>query len=66
MSNELSMVFSRKRPVSEQIEFEAKWSELGSEDMDLSRFRPVYSPKDFLEVLINLKSPNINITLSPD
>ncbi|XP_035216441.1 TBC1 domain family member 19-like isoform X4 [Stegodyphus dumicola] len=66
MSNELSMVFSRKRPVSEQIEFEAKWSELGSEDMDLSRFRPVYSPKDFLEVLINMKSPNINITLSPD
>ncbi|XP_054718039.1 TBC1 domain family member 19-like [Uloborus diversus] len=60
MSNELSMVFSRKRPVSEQIEFEAKWSELGSEDMDLSRFRPVYSPKDLLEVLVNVKSPNIS------
>ncbi|GIY46133.1 TBC1 domain family member 19, partial [Caerostris extrusa] len=61
MSNELSL-----RPVSEQIEFEAKWSELGSEDMDLSRFRPVYSPKDFLEVLINVKSPNIGLMMSPD
>ncbi|GFQ76156.1 TBC1 domain family member 19 [Trichonephila clavata] len=66
MSNELGLVFSRKRPVSEQIEFEAKWSELGSEDMDLSRFRPVYSPKDFLEVLINVKSPNIGLVMSPD
>ncbi|GBO32808.1 TBC1 domain family member 19, partial [Araneus ventricosus] len=66
MSNELGLVFSRKRPVSEQIEFEAKWSELGSEDMDLSRFRPVYSPKDFLEVLINVKSPNIGTLMNPD
>ncbi|XP_015922874.1 TBC1 domain family member 19 [Parasteatoda tepidariorum] len=65
MSNELSMVFSRKRPVSEQIEFEAKWSELGSEDMDLSRFRPVYSPKDFLEVLTNVKCPNVSAN-TPD
>ena len=27
-------------------------------DMDLSLFRPVYSPKDFLEVLSQLHSPN--------
>ncbi|KAG8198112.1 hypothetical protein JTE90_020935 [Oedothorax gibbosus] len=65
MTNELGMVFSRKRPVSEQIEFEAKWSELGSEDMDLSRFRPVYSPKDLLEVLVNVKSPNVGLSSDP-
>ncbi|XP_023821949.1 TBC1 domain family member 19 isoform X3 [Oryzias latipes] len=32
------------------------WSASGSHD--LSRFRPVYAPKDFLEVLISLRNPN--------
>ena len=26
--------------------------------LDLSHFRPVYAPKDFLEVIISLKNPN--------
>lgn len=25
---------------------------------DINKYRPVYSPKDFLEVLLNLKGPN--------
>ncbi|XP_067142503.1 TBC1 domain family member 19 [Centruroides vittatus] len=58
MCNELGIALSRKRPVSEQKELEAKWTELGTEDMDLTRFRPVYSPKDFLEVLVNIRSSN--------
>ena len=36
----------------------AHWNDLSSTDMDLSLFRPVYSPKDFLEVLCQLHSPN--------
>ena len=27
--------------------------------VDLSQFRPVYAPKDFLEVISNIKNPNI-------
>ncbi|XP_076334413.1 TBC1 domain family member 19 isoform X1 [Tachypleus tridentatus] len=60
MCNELGIALSRKRPVSEQKDMEAKWTELGSEEMDLSRFRPVYSPKDFLDVLVSLRNPNLS------
>ena len=28
-----------------------KWNELSALDIDLSLFRPVYAPKDFLEIL---------------
>ncbi|XP_055290243.1 TBC1 domain family member 19 isoform X6 [Moschus berezovskii] len=31
---------------------------MGTDEPDLSLFRPVYAPKDFLEVLINLRNPN--------
>ena len=27
---------------------------------DLSQFRPVYAPKDFLEVIASLKNPNVS------
>ncbi|UYV83657.1 TBC1D19 [Cordylochernes scorpioides] len=60
MCNDLGIALSRKRPVSEQKELEAKWTELGTEDMDLSRFRPVYSPRDFLEVLMSVRNPNLS------
>lgn len=26
--------------------------------LDIQKYRPVYAPKDFFEVLINLKGPN--------
>ena len=38
--------------------FSAHWNDLSNLDVDLSLFRPVYSPKDFLEVLSQLHSPN--------
>ncbi|XP_075424355.1 TBC1 domain family member 19 isoform X3 [Ascaphus truei] len=58
MCTELSIPLARKRPVDEQKELLSKWNEMGSDEPDLSLFRPVYAPKDFLEVLINLRNPN--------
>ncbi|XP_026859614.1 TBC1 domain family member 19 isoform X1 [Electrophorus electricus] len=58
MCTELGVPLARKRPVLEQKELTSKWNEMGADEPDLSKFRPVYAPKDFLEVLINLKNPN--------
>ncbi|XP_074130706.1 TBC1 domain family member 19 isoform X4 [Sminthopsis crassicaudata] len=58
MCTELSIPLARKRPVVEQKELLNKWNEMGTDEPDLSLFRPVYAPKDFLEVLINLRNPN--------
>ncbi|XP_021082063.1 TBC1 domain family member 19 isoform X2 [Mesocricetus auratus] len=58
MCTELSIPLARKRPVGEQKELLNKWNEMGTDEPDLSLFRPVYAPKDFLEVLINLRNPN--------
>ena len=35
-----------------------KWNELSALDIDLSLFRPVYAPKDFLEILTQVTSFN--------
>ncbi|XP_051573680.1 TBC1 domain family member 19-like isoform X2 [Myxocyprinus asiaticus] len=58
MCTELGIPLARKRPVPEQKEMTNKWNEMGTDDPDLSKFRPVYAPKDFLEVLIGLRNPN--------
>uniref|UniRef100_A0A3B5L0S2 TBC1 domain family, member 19 n=1 Tax=Xiphophorus couchianus TaxID=32473 RepID=A0A3B5L0S2_9TELE len=58
MSTELGVPLARKRPGAEQKELTNKWNEMGTDEPDLSRFRPVYAPKDFLEVLISLRNPN--------
>ncbi|XP_056613300.1 TBC1 domain family member 19 isoform X1 [Triplophysa dalaica] len=58
MCTELGIPLSRKRPVPEQKELTKKWNEMGTDEPDLSKFRPVYAPKDFLEVLIGLRNPN--------
>ncbi|KAM6959659.1 TBC1 domain family member 19 isoform 1-T1 [Tautogolabrus adspersus] len=58
MSTELEVPLARMRSAAEQKELANKWNEMGTDDPDLSRFRPVYAPKDFLEVLINLRNPN--------
>ncbi|MEQ2274663.1 hypothetical protein XENORESO_005227 [Xenotaenia resolanae] len=52
-----SLLFPQ-RPAAEQKELTNKWNEMGTDEPDLSRFRPVYAPKDFLEVLIGLRNPN--------
>ncbi|XP_078590504.1 TBC1 domain family member 19-like [Branchiostoma floridae x Branchiostoma japonicum] len=62
MCTELSVPLARKRPPQEQKELLSRWTELGTEEPDLSHFRPVYAPKDFLEVLVNLRNPNSNWT----
>uniref|UniRef100_A0A8D0G9R1 TBC1 domain family member 19 n=1 Tax=Sphenodon punctatus TaxID=8508 RepID=A0A8D0G9R1_SPHPU len=58
MCTELSIPLARKRPANEQKELLNKWNEMGTDEPDLSLFRPVYAPKDFLEVLMNLRNPN--------
>uniref|UniRef100_A0A673AHQ6 TBC1 domain family, member 19 n=1 Tax=Sphaeramia orbicularis TaxID=375764 RepID=A0A673AHQ6_9TELE len=58
MSSELGVPLARRRPTLEQKELTNKWNEMGTDEPDLSRFRPVYAPKDFLEVLISLRNPN--------
>uniref|UniRef100_A0A3Q3RGW1 TBC1 domain family, member 19 n=1 Tax=Mastacembelus armatus TaxID=205130 RepID=A0A3Q3RGW1_9TELE len=54
----LAYMRKAQRPAVEQKELTNKWNEMGTDEPDLSRFRPVYAPKDFLEVLINLRNPN--------
>jgi hypothetical protein len=39
-----------------QEEFISKWTELSNLDIDLSLFRPVYAPKDFLEILSQVQT----------
>ena len=36
-----------------------QWNDLTSLDIDLSLFRPVYAPKDFLDILAQVQSPNM-------
>ncbi|XP_066576084.1 TBC1 domain family member 19 isoform X2 [Amia ocellicauda] len=62
MCTELGVPLARKRPVNEQKELLSKWNEMGTDEPDLSHFRPVYAPKDFLEVLISLRNPNYDIS----
>ncbi|XP_071124572.1 TBC1 domain family member 19-like isoform X1 [Mytilus edulis] len=69
MCTELNIPLARKRPEKEQKEMNSKWTELGvegpdilySEDYiihDLTQIRPVYAPKDFLEVIVGIQNPN--------
>nr|XP_057922415.1 TBC1 domain family member 19 [Doryrhamphus excisus] len=60
MSTELGVPLARLRPAAEQQELANKWNEMGTDEPDLSRFRPVYAPKDFLEVVVGLRNPNHN------
>lgn len=39
-------------------EYKSHWTELGTIPRDLGKFRPVYAPKDFLEVVAGLRNPN--------
>ncbi|XP_066430723.1 TBC1 domain family member 19 isoform X2 [Eleutherodactylus coqui] len=65
MCTELNIPLARKRPADEQKELLNKWNEMGTDEPDLSLFRPVYAPKDFLEVLINLRNPNYDVGDQP-
>ena len=58
MSTELTVPLLKRRSDKEQREMSAKWGELSTSEVDLSRFRPVYASKDFLEVVCQLRNPN--------
>jgi hypothetical protein len=45
------------RAGSEKEELQTRWDELSNFQIDLTSYRPVYAPKDLLEVLLSLKGP---------
>lgn len=45
------------RTHADREELCAKWDELSNVQTDLTNYRPVYAPKDLLEVLLSLKGP---------
>ena len=51
MCSELGLCLAKPRCKDEMSEYASKWNELSTLDIDLSLFRPVYAPKDFLEIL---------------
>ncbi|CAO1340765.1 unnamed protein product [Diamesa hyperborea] len=58
MSTELKAPLGGQvRNPAEKEELLGKWDELSNYQIDLSNYRPVYAPKDLLEVLISLKGP---------
>ncbi|CAH0721416.1 unnamed protein product, partial [Brenthis ino] len=54
MCSDLETSLAKIRPQSEQEELADKWNELSTYGLDLSKYRPVYAPKDFLDVLLTL------------
>ena len=58
MCTELNVALARKRGEKEQKEMASKWTELGTNEPDLTKFRPVYAAKDFLDVIAGLKNTN--------
>ncbi|XP_013072479.2 TBC1 domain family member 19-like isoform X1 [Biomphalaria glabrata] len=64
MCTELTVPLARSRSEKDKKDLAARWSELGVDgpakicSSDLSQIRPVYAPKDFLEVLVGLQNPN--------
>lgn len=58
MCNDLKIsIQGQNRDPSDREELSKKWEELSNYLVDLSSFRPVYAPKDLLEVLLSLKGP---------
>ncbi|CAG5120893.1 unnamed protein product, partial [Candidula unifasciata] len=50
------------RPEKELKDMLSRWTELGVDGPDLGQIRPVYAPKDFLEVVIGLQNSNCHTT----
>ncbi|CAG7838511.1 unnamed protein product [Allacma fusca] len=61
MANDLGSPLARGRLTSEQEVMEENWTEFSQWEVDLSRFRPVYSPKDFLDCILQILSPNYQL-----
>ncbi|XP_065072584.1 TBC1 domain family member 19 isoform X2 [Ochlerotatus camptorhynchus] len=45
------------RTATDREEILGKWDELSNYQIDLTNYRPVYAPKDLLDVLLSLKGP---------
>ncbi|XP_037071442.1 TBC1 domain family member 19-like [Pollicipes pollicipes] len=58
MSSELAVPLARLRPPAQQQKMTDRPEEATTFSEDLDKFRPVYAPKDFLEVLTRVESPN--------
>ncbi|KAK3873594.1 hypothetical protein Pcinc_021399 [Petrolisthes cinctipes] len=58
MASELGMPLARRRTKQEREELAERWADLSTDETDLTMIRPVYAPKDFLEVLASLRNPN--------
>lgn len=54
MCSDLETSLAKVRSQAEQEELAEKWNELSTFSLDLTKYRPVYAPKDFLEVLLTL------------
>ena len=61
MCSELGLCLAKPRCKDEQNEYASKWNELSTLDIDLSLFRPVYAPKDFLEILSQVSYDTIDL-----
>ncbi|XP_062521194.1 TBC1 domain family member 19-like [Corticium candelabrum] len=60
MCTELSLPLARKRSSQQAVLYAAKWDTLGTECGSLKPgLKPVYSPKDFYDVITNIKNPNL-------
>lgn len=57
MCTELGITLAKLRSTADKEALLEKWGELSNYEVDVSKYRPVYAPKDFLEVLLHLKSP---------
>ncbi|XP_014232590.1 TBC1 domain family member 19 [Trichogramma pretiosum] len=57
MCNELNIPLARLRSAADRDELAEKWNELSTCDFDLGQYRPLFAPKDFLEVLFSLRDP---------
>ncbi|VVC38302.1 Rab-GTPase-TBC domain [Cinara cedri] len=58
LCKEIGINSSCYRSRGDQEEMLQKWNELSTYNTSLERLRPVYAPKDFLEVLFSLHNPN--------
>ncbi|KAH0956512.1 hypothetical protein HN011_001847 [Eciton burchellii] len=56
--NELNVPLARIRSIADRDDLFEKWNELSIYDIDLSQYRPLYAPKDFLDVLFSIRDPS--------
>lgn len=61
MCTELSLPLARKRNSKQAASYAVKWETLSTECGNLkSGLKPIYSPKDFYDVITNIKNPNMS------